>query len=245
MAPKASQRRSGWVLQLQGNPLDLKFWADCFPNRPLKVFEREGVFYCEADAFDSLPDVKAVCESGPALLQIDSGALRLWRSNIAAPQILGVMEKYADGSWGRPRTFLTLSLRGWLSSVYQVNGYDESPAELFVDLAERDERVYEALQDFARPSLDMPCLRRIAETIWTEFDKRDQGNAIEKMVEASLVEAKSMRRFLQTVNRGARAAHSPFRYQEYSNAMSLEGAQMFLAQLLEQCEVSGSVRDAG
>lgn len=56
MALASSPSRSGWVLQLHGNQLDLKFGGECFPERPVHIFEREGVFYCEADALDELPD---------------------------------------------------------------------------------------------------------------------------------------------------------------------------------------------
>ena len=234
MTPEPARPRSGWVLELHGDLPDLKFWEDNFPGRPLHVFEREGVFYCEADALDDLPDVKSVCERGTALLQIASAVLRLWRSHITPVKIVAVMERYSDGSWGCRDLFIELSVQGWLSSVYYVDGYDQSPAELFMELANRDERVGGALDDFASPSLDMPCLRRIAETIWTEFDPKDQSKAVEKMVADGLADREGLNRFLQTVNRGAKAAHSPFRYERFSNSMSLGDAQVFLGQLLER-----------
>lgn len=234
MTLASSRSRSGWVLRLQGDPFPLKFWADCFPERPLHIFEREGVFYCEADALDKLPDVKSVCERATSLLQIASAVLRLWRSYITPITAECVMERYSDGSWGTPQCFLEISAHLWCSSVCHVDGYEQSPAELFVELADREERVGSALDDFASSSLDMPCLRRIAETIWTEFDPKDQEKAVEKMVARGLADNEPLQRFRQTVNRGAKAAHPPFRYQEYSDSMSLADAQEFLARLLER-----------
>ena len=234
MTRASSRSRSGWVLQLHGDPFDLRFWVECFPERPLHIFEREGVYYCEADALDKLPDVKSVSTRGKALLQIASAVLRLWRSDITPIKPLFVMERYTDGSWGEPQGFAEISGHGWAASVNHVHGYEQSPAELFLELADRDERVGSALDDFASSSLDMPCLRRIAETIWTEFDPRNQDKAVEKMVAGRLAEEEPLRRFLQTVNRGAKAAHSPFRYQPYSDSMGLADAQEFLARLLER-----------
>jgi hypothetical protein len=234
MTPSSSPSRSGWVLWLHGDPLDLRFWGECFPERPVHIFEREGVFYCEADALDLLPDVKSVCEQGTTLLRIASAVLRLWRSRIVPLKVQGVMERYSDGSWGHPAAFVTISSGGWASSVYDVVGYKESPAELFMKLADGDERVGSALDDFASSSLDMPCLRRIAETIWTEFDPKNQGKATRKMVAAGLADKEPLDRFLNTVNRGAKAAHSPFRHPTYPDSMSLFEAQGFLARLLER-----------
>lgn len=234
MTPASPPPRSGWVLRLHGDSFGFKFWADCFPERPVHIFERQGVFYCEADALDTLPDVKTVCERGTTLLQIASAVLRLWRSYITPIKVHSVMERYLDGSWGHPAVHSEVSASMWMSSVYFVDGYERSPAEMFMELADRDERVGSALDDFASPSLDMPCLRRIAETIWTEFDQKDQDKAVKKMVAEGLAENEPLRRFLQTVNRGAKAAHSPFRFQTYSDSMSLADAQQFLAQLLEK-----------
>ena len=105
------------------------------------------------------------------------------------------MERYLDGSWGRPAAFLAISSGGWTSSVYFVDGYEKSPAELFMELADRDERVSSALDEFASFSLEMPCLRRIAETVWTEFDSRNQDEAARKMVAAELAEKEPLDRF--------------------------------------------------
>ena len=233
MTLKSSPSRCGWVLQLHGDPHYSTFWTECFPRRPIHIFERKGVFYCEADALDGLPDGKSACESGAALLQTASAVLRLWRSHTNPIEIEFVMERYGDGSWGPPEAFFTISGHGWLSRVDYVDGYDESPAELFMQLASREQRVASALEDFASPSLDMPCLRRIAETIWTEFDS-DQGKAAGKMVAAGIEEKERLNCFLQTVNRGAKAAHSHFRYQKYPDSMNLGDAQEFLAKLLER-----------
>lgn len=234
MTPLISPSRSGWVLWLHGDPLDLKFWAECFPERPLQVFERDGIFYCEADAVDVLPDVKAVCERGTTLLRIASAVLRLWRSHITPLKVQGVRERYSDGSWGPSKSIVTLSSWVWASAIDYVDGYKQSPAELFLELADSDERVGSALDDFASSSLDMPCLRRIAETIWTEFDPTNEDEAARKIVAAGLAAKEPLDRFRQSVNRGAKAAHSPFRYQTYSDSMSLQDAQGFLAQLLER-----------
>jgi hypothetical protein len=234
MTPASGPSRVGWVLQLNGDPFQLKFWADCFPERPLHIFEREDVFYCEADALDELPDVKSVCEKAAPLLQIASAVLRLWRSYITPITAPLVMERFSDNSWGLPKGFFVVSASLWLSSIGYLDGHEQSPAELFMDLADRDERVGSALGDFASSSMDMACLRRIAETIWTEFNPKDQDKAVRKMVAEGLAERESLQRFLQTVNRGAKAAHSPFRYQTYSDSMSLADAQEFLARLLER-----------
>ena len=238
MTPSISaSSRSGWVLRLYGDSFGLKFWADRFPECPVHIFGRDGVFYCEADALDTLPDVKTVCEREAAtLLQIASAILRLWRSYITPIKVHSVMERYPDGSWGRPEVHIEVSDNMRMSSVYYVGGYERSPAEMFMELADRDERVGSALDDFASPSLDMPCLRRIAETIWTEFDPKTkkQEKAVKEMVAQGLADNEPLRRFLNTVNRGTKAAHSPFLYEKYSDSMSLADAQEFLAQLLER-----------
>jgi hypothetical protein len=87
------------------------------------------------------------------------------------------------------------------AGLLDVDGYERSAAELFIALADRDERVSNALDDFASSSLDMPCLRRIAETIWTEF-ANIQAEGARKIVAAGLAEKEPLNRFLQSVNRG-------------------------------------------
>ncbi len=209
MAPSPPSR-NGWVVQLEGDILDLKFCATCFPEPPVHIFERDGWFYCEASAFDELPDAKSVCQNARVLLRTVSGIVRMWRSRREPLEVVCVMARYANGTWGSPEAHFELSSRGHASSIYYVDGYERSPALLFMELANSDERVRDALNDFARPSLSMPCLRRIAETIWTEFDPQDQGKAVKRMVAAALTLKEDWDRFINSVNRGPDAAHSRF-----------------------------------
>ena len=226
----------GWVLQLDGDHPQLEFWAQCFPQRPVHIFEKASSFYCEADTLDELPDdSRIVFERGTELLQTAYAALRLWRSHLEPVKILFLIKRRADGSWGEPAGFTSVSWNGWASSVYFVEGHpNQSPAEMFMELANRDQRVRSALDDFASPSLDMSCLRRIAETIWTEFDPKDQGRAQNRMVADGLADRQPLERFFRTVNCGKQAAHSPFRFQKYTDSMRLGDAQEFLAGLLER-----------
>lgn len=234
MTPKASTTRGGWVLQLR-DQRDLEFWAKCFPQRPVHIFAQAGIFYCEADALDKLTDEHCAFERGTELLQTAYAVLRLWKSNVEPVEVSFIMKRDADGSWGQPAGFASISCQGWISSIGYVEGHtNQAPAEMFVDLAARDERVKSALDDFASPSLNMSCLRRIAETIWTEFDSSSQKRATEKMNAAGLAEKQSLDQFLQTVNRGKEGAHSHFRFEKYADSMLLGEAQEFLARLLEQ-----------
>src|SRR5207247_7513100 len=101
--------------------------------------------------------------------------------------------------------------------------------------ASRDQRVKNALEDLAGDPLDFPRLRRVYETMWTEFSasKKDAERKIDVLKWATLPD---LELFAEPVNTSPeQAAHSVFsRYDVSANPLTLATAGTFLEGLLDR-----------
>jgi hypothetical protein len=233
MTPTAPTRE-GWVILLHGDTEFLdRTLAYYLSKGPVRVFNRENQFYLQADEIDVQPDFRSAEQQALKLLRTICGLFGV----VATPQEarpIAAIPRGADGHWGEPIRFvhaINVSMSLSVSVRPPVCQTDRSQRAL--GLALRDKRVRWALDDFAGEP-DFPRLRRVYETMWQAFDKK-QGRAERKIVANGLATRADLKRFSDTVNRGSKeAAHSTFGQKPYAGAMSLMEARSYLGDLLNR-----------
>jgi hypothetical protein len=233
IAPTAPTRE-GWVILLHGDAEFLdETLAYYLSEGPVRVFKREDRIYLQADEIDVQPDFRSTEQQALELLRTISGLFGV----VATPQKaypIAAIPRRAGGDWGELIPFVHA-----VECYVSVFGSVRPPvcqtdrSQRALGLALRDKRVRWALDDFAGEP-DFPRLRRVYETMWQAFDKK-QGRAERKIVANGLATRADLKRFSDTVNRGSKeAAHSTFGQKPYAGAMSLMEARSYLGDLLNR-----------
>jgi hypothetical protein len=183
-----------WLVSLKGDPIDLQELADEFRSLQLSVSKERGRYFLRSSQyFDALTDAENVRARASELLPLLLSGIKLRGGHTEAVRLGALIIRVDEDGTHHQDVHLLDPLRIRAKASISVSGtvdgtrVSEPPiAERWITLAQRDEKVLDALR-FFQEETTWWSLRKAYEVIETELK---QPNKIAKLGWASEAEIK-------------------------------------------------------
>ena len=227
---------SRWLIQLQGEKLDLEEFPRWFPNGEVYGLAEKGAYYLTGRALDLAGNADAVLQRATEALNEYSAVISLLWNAFRKPSIGQVIH---EDDAGKQNAYIFVS--GIASGRSKVSGGlvdasgtapkpNTTQAQDLLAVAKASPNLREALSVWADPIRTWGRLFRVIEEIEQHF-----GKPVEQAGICSNAELVRFRRTANTAeSAGVDARHASGRFKPPADPMSLEQGSSFVAQLLEK-----------
>lgn len=226
---------SRWLVQIQGERLDLEEFTKWFPSGDVHAVEEEGQFFITGPALNGMADIDTVLKRATEALDEFSAVIFLLWDAFRKPSI-GQVVREDDAGKRSAYSFFTgiAAARSKVSGVLVDAGGAAAPpattqAQDLLSAARRSVNLSEALKVWANPIRTWGRLYRVMEEIQKHFGK--------PVDQVGLCSSSEVERFTRTANTaevaGLEARHATSRFQPPNQPMSLQEATSFVSRLLD------------
>jgi hypothetical protein len=227
---------SRWLIQLQGENMDLEEFPKSFPDGEVHAMEENGAYYLTGPALDAAASADEVLKIGTETLNQFSAVISLLWHSLRKPNISQVVQE-DDAGARNAFVFVTGAASGRSkASAVAVDASGKTreppttPAQDLLAASKRSPNLREAINVWADPVRTWGRLYRGMDEIESHFQT--------KVDKAGLCSEPERTRFTRTANTaesaGLDARHGSGRFDLPSNPMSLEEATSFVSRLLER-----------
>jgi hypothetical protein len=224
-----------WLIQLQGEAMDLEELPKWFPSGDVYAVEENGNVLLVGAGLNSLPEADAVLKKAQEALDEFSAVVSLLWTSFRKPQIGQVFREDSAGNRSA-YIFLTGVAAGRSKAggvMVDASGTAPAPATTqaqdLLAAARKSKHLQEALKVWADPVRTWGRLYRVMEEVKKHF-----GKPVDKV---GLCTDDELGRFTHTANTaeaaGLDARHASGSFQRPTSPMTLQEATSFVSRLLE------------
>jgi len=225
-----------WLVQLEGERIDLEEYPRWFPDGDIYAVEENGKVYLIGPAFEELEEARQVHEAALKALDEFSALISLLEPNIQRPGLARVLREDENGR-RKGSVFVSGSLnaRSKMRAAATTEGADQdrpSPTQTQTLLlgSRADKHLRACVCIWADPSRTWPRLYRILEEVEMHL-----GQTADKV---GLCSKNARKRFCVSANvaetSGKDARHALGKFRPPTDPMNLEEASAFVRELLRE-----------